>query len=246
MSELDLIILSVVLIFSVVQSILGMGLLVFGTPTLLLLGLPYSSCLAYLLPASIAISILQVRGDVKIEKNVAREFFTWSIVPLFISLAVVLSLDSNFKISLAVGVLMLATVLIKLSSRVEFLFASNVKNNFHLYLVTMGVIHGVSNLGGSVLSVISSVKYSEKTDVRRFISFCYLWFATIQLVVLFFFHYDKFTYVSLIVPVISSVAYIAIGKSMFKNIDSSKFNNIFVLFMLAYSLLLITKDTQLW
>ncbi|WP_024608713.1 TSUP family transporter [Pseudoalteromonas sp. TAB23] len=246
MSDLELIILTVVLILSVVQSILGMGLLVFGTPTLLLLGLPYSSCLAYLLPASIAISLFQVKGDVKIEKNEVREFFIWSILPLFISLAIVLSLDSNFKISLAVGILMLATVVIKLSSRLEFLFAINVKNNFHLYLVCMGVVHGISNLGGSVLSVISSVKYSEKKDVRRFISFCYLWFAIIQLIVLLFFYYDKFTYISLIVPVISSLMYIVIGKSVFNNIDSRKFNKIFILFMLIYSLLLITKGIQIW
>ena len=42
------------------QAIFGVGLLVFGTPTLLLLGLPFDQVLAYLLPCSIVISGVQV------------------------------------------------------------------------------------------------------------------------------------------------------------------------------------------
>ena len=48
-----------VLAFSVVQSVFGVGLLVFGTPTLLLAGYSFEETLAYLLPCSMAISALQ-------------------------------------------------------------------------------------------------------------------------------------------------------------------------------------------
>ena len=37
----------VVFVFAVIQSVFGVGLLVFGTPTLLLLGLPFDAVLAY-------------------------------------------------------------------------------------------------------------------------------------------------------------------------------------------------------
>ena len=50
----------IVLIFSIVQSIFGVGLLLFGTPTLLLLGVGYEQVLWILLPSSITISLYQV------------------------------------------------------------------------------------------------------------------------------------------------------------------------------------------
>jgi len=53
-------ILAVIAVLSVVQSIFGMGVLVFGTPTLLLMGYDFIPTLGYLLPASFAISLLQV------------------------------------------------------------------------------------------------------------------------------------------------------------------------------------------
>ncbi|WP_244115554.1 hypothetical protein [Burkholderia gladioli] len=56
----------IVALLAVVQSIFGMGVLVFGTPTLLLLGFDFTSVLGLLLPSSMAISAIQVatgRGE---------------------------------------------------------------------------------------------------------------------------------------------------------------------------------------
>jgi uncharacterized membrane protein YfcA len=53
-------ILAVIAALSIVQSFFGMGVLVFGTPTLLLMGYNFITTLGYLLPASFAISLLQV------------------------------------------------------------------------------------------------------------------------------------------------------------------------------------------
>jgi len=54
---IDLII--VIVVFSFIQSIFGIGLLLFGTPTLLLFGYSYSETLWILLPCSIVISLIQ-------------------------------------------------------------------------------------------------------------------------------------------------------------------------------------------
>jgi len=45
---------------SVIQSVFGVGVLLFGTPLLLLLGYEFVDALGVLLPVSIAISTLQV------------------------------------------------------------------------------------------------------------------------------------------------------------------------------------------
>ena len=41
----------VIALFAVIQSVFGMGILVFGTPTLLMLGVDFSSCLLYTSPS---------------------------------------------------------------------------------------------------------------------------------------------------------------------------------------------------
>ena len=51
---------AIVALFSTVQSVFGVGLLVFGTPTLLLLGCSFEETIAYLLPSSALISVMQV------------------------------------------------------------------------------------------------------------------------------------------------------------------------------------------
>ena len=56
------IIVLVIAVFSVVQSIFGVGLLVFGTPTFLLLGVSYVDAVGYLLPSSLLLSFLQTHG----------------------------------------------------------------------------------------------------------------------------------------------------------------------------------------
>ncbi len=48
----DLYILGIVIMFCMVQSVFGMGLLIFGTPTLIILDVPFLTCLFYLIPAN--------------------------------------------------------------------------------------------------------------------------------------------------------------------------------------------------
>ena len=55
-----LVILLVIIFFTIIQSIFGVGLLVFGTPTLLLLDYTFYETLSFLLPSSIIVSLLQV------------------------------------------------------------------------------------------------------------------------------------------------------------------------------------------
>ena len=50
----------IILFLIVFQSIFGIGLLVFGTPTLMILGYQYSDILSVLLPISCSISLIQI------------------------------------------------------------------------------------------------------------------------------------------------------------------------------------------
>ena len=53
-------VMAIIAVLSVVQSVFGMGVLIFGTPTLLLLGYDFTEAICLLVPASFVISLLQV------------------------------------------------------------------------------------------------------------------------------------------------------------------------------------------
>ena len=65
----------IIIAFAIVQSIFGMGLLVFGTPTFLLLGYSFGEVLNLLVPASVAISALQLSAaSNKIDREIVKYF----------------------------------------------------------------------------------------------------------------------------------------------------------------------------
>ena len=55
-----ILILTIIMLLSIVQSIFGIGILMFGTPILLLMGYDFTIALGFLLPASLSVSLLQV------------------------------------------------------------------------------------------------------------------------------------------------------------------------------------------
>ena len=66
----------IVALLAIVQSVFGMGILVFGTPTLLLMGYDFTSVLGLLLPASVSISAVQA-GSARRRAVPAAERSRW-------------------------------------------------------------------------------------------------------------------------------------------------------------------------
>src|SRR5882757_7873526 len=99
----EMLIFAIIAVLAVVQSLFGIGLLVFGTPTLLLLGYPYQDALAVLLPASLAVSLLQLRTVPKLDRAVALRFGIWCLIPLAAALVLVSQLHLKTSLNLAVA-----------------------------------------------------------------------------------------------------------------------------------------------
>src|SRR4051794_26324194 len=107
--------LAAVLGFAVVQSVFGVGLLVFGTPTLLLLGFSFEDVLAYLLPCSIVISVLQVRDAGLSFEPVRRKFLLYTAPAVLLGTVLVLVvLNHKLKIGVIVGAMLIVTAAIRL------------------------------------------------------------------------------------------------------------------------------------
>ena len=62
---MDIYLIFVIVVVSVIQSLFGVGVLLFGTPILLFLGYEFADVLTILLPISLSINLIQIIRDHK-------------------------------------------------------------------------------------------------------------------------------------------------------------------------------------
>ena len=231
---------TIIAIFSVVQSIFGVGLLLFGTPTLLLLGYSYSETLWLLLPCSVTISLIQVVNDYKLIE--AKKRAVYLVIPtLVLSLALVVTYANGINITRIVGVLLLLIGVIRFSSKLQALLVSMVKEHIQIYYIIIGVVHGISNMGGGPLSILMSTIYSKKEIIRANIAFIYLILAISQIVVLSIISNASLrSEVMWLIP-ISLVSYVFTSKFISSKVNNNKFAFILNVMVLVYGILAIIK-----
>ena len=77
----------ILIILTFIQSIFGVGLLIFGTPTFMLMGYSYSETLSILLPISCSVSLIQITTSKKsnIDKFL-KNFCKFSLPAVILSL----------------------------------------------------------------------------------------------------------------------------------------------------------------
>ena len=231
---------TIIAVFSVVQSIFGVGLLLFGTPTLLLLGYSYSETLWLLLPCSVTISLIQVVNDYKLIE--AKKRAVYLVIPtLVLSLVLVVTYENGINITRIVGVLLLLIGVIRFSSKLQALLSSTVKKHIQIYYIIIGVVHGVSNMGGGPLSVLMSTIYSKKEIIRANVAFIYLILAMFQLVVLSIMSNTSLkSEVMLLIP-ISLASYIFTSKFISSEVNDKKYTFILNVMVLVYGVLAVIK-----
>lgn len=171
---------------SVVQSLFGVGLLLFGTPILLLMGYEYGEALMYLLPASAALSWSQVYDFRKERLNGGyRKLFFLITLPLLVGfLLLSTELDVKREMRLFVILMLCLSFILRTSMALREKLQTFMKKNLKTALGMMGIIHGLSNMGGSILTPLVSSLYSDKRKVLAGVSFDYAFMATLQLAVL--------------------------------------------------------------
>ena len=233
------IILSVLLV-SIIQSIFGVGVLLFGTPLLLLLEYNYSTTLLVLLPISIVINAMQIFKhheyiDIKFYKNVL--YFTIPIIIFFL----IIGLTASININLLVGVFLVFIALKYFFINESKIININIKHE-KINLVLMGIVHGLTNLGGSLLTAIVFNKQYDKNEARVTIAICYLTFAIVQIITLLFLNEKSgFTLTNNIVFIlIGALSFIIIEKTIFLNIKSEDYQRVFsaFLFVSGFSLII--------
>ena len=230
----------IVIILSIVQSLFGVGLLLFGTPTLLLLGYSYSETLWLLLPCSVTISFIQVINNYYLIE--ARRRAVYLVVPtLTIGLVLVINYANDVNITRIVGVLLLLIGVIKFSKSLQNFLSLMARKYIYTYYIIIGVVHGISNMGGGPLSILMSTIYSKKEIIRANVAFIYLILAMFQLVVLSIIsHTSLRSEVMLLIP-ISLASYVFTSKFISTKVNNKKYAFILNVMVLAYGALAVIK-----
>ena len=230
----------IIVVFSIIQSVFGVGLLLFGTPTLLLLEYSYSETLWLLLPCSVTISLIQVVNDYKLIE--AKRRVVYLIIPtLVLGLAFVIIYANGINMTRIVGVLLLLIGVIRFSSKLQVLLSSMVKKHIQMYYIIIGVVHGVSNMGGGPLSILMSTIYSKKEIIRANVAFIYLILAIFQLVVLSIISSTSLKSEVMWLLPISLVSYIFTSKFISSKVNDKKYTFILNVMVLIYGVLAVIK-----
>lgn len=229
----------VVVGFSAVQSLFGVGLLVFGTPTLLLVGHSFAETIALLLPASVLISLMQViHGRSRIGR-LRGPILLYSVPFIAVGLAIVLSGALHLDIKLLVGVALLVSAAARYHERVHALFARWLERYSRLYLMFMGLVHGLSNMGGGFLTILAATLYDDKENTRANIAYGYLVFALSQIAVLLVIAPEHFTIRSGVLAAVALGTYLTIGSFIYVRASKAVYQQAISVFMAAYGLVLI-------
>lgn len=234
-------VIGLVVVLSTVQSVFGVGLLVFGTPILLLLGLPFAQVLGYLLPCSITISALQLAtsGGLALDP-LRRRFLALTVPAVVVATAVTLAWGSPNRVRLIVGVMLIISAGLRVaSSGVHSRLGTQVRRHQSVLLLVLGLIHGASNLGGGLLTVLVGASYREKSQIRRQIAFCYGAMACMQLAVLVASGRAVFSVLSLALPVLSAGTYLLVGQRAFRQAGQHAYQRALTAMILGVGVLLV-------
>jgi uncharacterized membrane protein YfcA len=150
---------------------------------------------------------------------------------------------AKINIGLLVGLFLIFVALKSYSEKVEKMMVSLVKYE-KTYLATMGIVHGLTNLGGSLLTAIVHGKHYQKDMTRVTVAVCYATFAIFQIITLFFL-VDSYE-----LSYSNNMAFLHVGVIMFllteevvyQKIDNDKYSNIFAAFLFASGLVLAIKS----
>ncbi|MEE9395893.1 MAG: TSUP family transporter [Methylococcales bacterium] len=227
---------------AIIQSIFGVGVLLFGTPLLLLLGYEFIDSLIILLPISISINLFQIIQhysliDRKFYKNIL--IYTIPFVVLFLFLIA----SNKININLIIGCFLIFVALKSYSKKIESVLGILVKYE-RSYLAAMGVIHGLTNLGGSLLTAIVHGKAYSKDVTRVTVAAAYATFAVFQIITLLFSvkSYDGLFTENMMYLTVALMVYVWAEAMFYVQIDNAKYSKIFAVFLFVSGVLLIGKS----
>lgn len=231
--------LSIIIFLILVQSVFGVGLLLFGTPSFLILGYDFANTINILMPVSITISILQfLKSKIKDPKFI-KEYNLFCLPFLVFFLVIALKFKNILDFKLLVGLLLVFSSLLILNKR---RFSSFKKAFFKLkkiILIGIGSVHGLTNMGGSFLAIYSTLVSQNKKEIARYyICYGYLIMGVLQYLTVLFLSFKYLEFTKIYYILFALIIYFPAQK-LFINIKDKKFSKYINIIALIYGVVIL-------
>ncbi|MDC0488564.1 hypothetical protein OAN29_00205 [Pelagibacteraceae bacterium] len=229
----------IILVLITIQSIFGVGLLLFGTPSFLLLGYDFANTINILMPVSITISALQFFKSKVSDRNFINQYNLFCLPFLILFLVLALKFKHFLDFKIIVAFLLIFSSILILNKRRFSSFKKIFFNSKKYILIGIGCVHGMTNMGGSFLAIYSTlISKNVKEVARYYISYGYLIMGVLQFLTVLFIsfkilHFNKLYYIFL-----AAIIYFPTQK-IFKNINDKKFSKYINLIALTYGVLIL-------
>ncbi len=231
--------LSIITFLIIIQSIFGVGLLLFGTPSFLILGYDFANTINILMPVSITISILQFFKSNVTDRKFIREYNFFCVPFLVFFLVIALKFNYFFDFKLLVGLLLVfSSILIlnktRFSSFKEIFFKLK-----KISLIFIGSVHGLTNMGGSFLAIYSTLVSKNKKEIARYyICYGYLIMGILQYFTVLILSSKTLDFTKIFYILFALVFYFP-SQNLFNNINDKKFSKYINIIALIYGILIL-------
>ena len=230
---------SIIIFLIIIQSIFGVGLLLFGTPSLLILGYDFANTLNILMPVSISISILQFARSKVDDKKFIKEYNLFCLPFLIFFLIISLKFKYFLDFKLLVALLLILSSVLILNKRKFSSFRETFFKFKKFVLIFIGSVHGLTNMGGSFLAIFSTLVSQNKKEIARYyICYGYLIMGILQYFTVIILSYKTLEFTKLFYIFFALVIYFP-SQRLFKNIKDKKFSKYINLIALIYGFLIL-------
>ena len=225
----------------IIQSIFGVGLLLFGTPSFLILGYDFANTINILMPVSITISILQFFRSRVRDHEFIKEYNLFCLPFLVLFLIVALKFKYFFDFKILVGLLLIFSSILILNKRKFSSFRQPFFKFKKFVLIVLGCVHGLTNMGGSFLAIYSTLVSHNKKEIARFyICYGYLIMGILQYFIVLFLSSKTIEFTKLFYILIAFILYFP-SQKLFKNINDNKFSKYINIIALLYGIIILVS-----
>ena len=229
----------ILLILIIIQSIFGIGLLLFGTPTFLIIGYDFLNTLNFLLPISIVISFLQLINYKRPFKKIIFDYNLFCLPFLILFLIIALNFKDILNFKVYVAIVLIVSSILALKKNTFIPLKKIILKYKKFILIFIGSVHGLTNMGGGFLSIFSSlINNRDKKYTRHFISYSYLVMGLLQYAILLFLEYRNLSFSKIYYVLLVLIIYIP-SQEIFKKFNNILFSKIISFIALFYGSMIL-------
>ena len=240
---------SLIFFLVILQTIVGVGILVLGTPLFLILEYSIIEVMYYLLPLSIITSLTNYlflkynkeKLKIFLDKNIKKNFILFFLPGLSLGLILAkIFIDFiNFKL--------LVSLIIFISITAQWRYENNIQSlPLHLKKISftlISVIHGLTNSGGTLLTIfLSSFNKNKKNQSRYSITFYYLILVTAQYLIFLWIFKEQLFFDYPVQLIFIIIPALIIGNILSKKISENFFKKIIELLALFSGIFLLLSS----